>query len=109
MKRMNYSNYFIVTLLILLTLLVDVKGEVYAASAEIQITGKLKETELNPFRPALPDKSKDKTIPEYKQTIIKEDLPGTGEVFSMKVLMIGFLVLVLFLLINVRLYKKKAE
>lgn len=67
------------------------KGEINAASAEIQITGKLKEAELNPFRLALPDKTKDKTIPEYKQTIIKEDLPETGEVFSLKLLMIGFL------------------
>ncbi|MGG5343977.1 hypothetical protein [Enterococcus sp. AZ020] len=57
----------------------------------------MKEAELNHSRLALPDK----TIPEYKQTIIKEDLPRTGEVFSLKMLMIGFLVLVLFLLINV--------
>ncbi|MBO0468972.1 hypothetical protein JZO66_00340 [Enterococcus sp. DIV0242_7C1] len=65
----------------------------------------MKEVELNHSPLALPDK----IIPEYKQTIIKEDLPRTDEVFSLQLLMIGFLILVLFLLTNVGLYKKKAE
>lgn len=104
---MNQTKWYLVVLLLLPLSMIGNIQDVHASGTEIQIIGKLK-GESSVEVPSLPNSDSENRNSEGKETIIKDTLPNTGERNSMKMNLMGVLLVLLLLSIKIHPYIKKA-